>query len=197
MVSSTRILPDGYRRTGEIHLAKNKGLAILINLAAIFVFVPCLILLGSFLRWARPEPTTGTRTFSLGIAGIAGLFVSVVLIILLHELIHGFFFWAFTRSKPVFAVRPLYVYAAAPDWFIPARYYWIVGLAPLVLIGMIGLLSILVASAIWTPLLVFLVALNTAGAVGDIYIVARLLRLAPGSLVQDAGDHVSFFEPVV
>jgi hypothetical protein len=192
MISSIRTLPDGYRQTGEINLSKSKGLSILLSLAAILLFVPSCLLLGSFQRWARPELATGTVTFA-GL-GILVFFVSVPFMLLVHELIHGFFFWVFTRSRPVFALRPLYAYAAAPDWFIPARHYWIVGLAPLVLIDAVGLLLLFAAPAAWIPLLIFLVALNTAGSVGDMYIVARLLRLSPGSLVKDAGDQISFFE---
>jgi len=195
VISSTKTLPDGYNQTGEIDLSKNKRLSILLSLAAILLFVPSCVGVVLLAGWARPE-LTGPRTFSLGIAAIAGLFVSVVFMLLIHELMHGLFFWMFTRSKPVFALRPLYAYAAAPDWFIPARQYWIVGLAPLVLIDVLGLLLIFVASPGWVMVLAFVVALNTAGSVGDLYIVARLLRLSSGGLVKDTGDRISFYEPV-
>ncbi len=195
MILSTKILPDGYRQTSEINLAKNKGLAILLSVVGVILLVFSLILLGLFLRWARPELTTGAFTFTLDLLKITGLFAAVILIMGLHEFIHGFFFWMFTRSKPVFALRPLYAYAAAPEWFIPASRYWIIGLAPLVLISLVGLLFTSAAPAGWIPLSVFLTALNIAGSVGDMFIVARLLRLLPGSLVKDAGDTVSFFEP--
>ena len=195
MISSTKSLPDGYSQTEEINLAKNKGLAILLNVVGVIVFFLSLVLLGSFLRWARPELSTNTVTFKLDLLRIVGLLASVTLTMLVHEFIHGFFFWLFNRSRPVFGLRLMYAYAAAPDWFIPARQYWIIGLAPLVLIDMIGLLFIFFAPAGWVPVLVLLVALNTAGSVGDMFIVSRLLRLSPGSLAKDAGDSVSFFEP--
>jgi uncharacterized membrane protein (DUF485 family) len=194
MISPTRTLPDGYRQTDEIDLAKNKSLAVLLSLVAMVLFVLCFLLLGSFVGWARPELSTGTSVFTLDLFRILTFFAAIILTILVHEAIHGFFFWVFTRSQPVFALRLEYAYAAAPDWFIPVRQYWIIGLAPLLLIGALGLVLIFVASPGWIPMLVFLVALNTAGAVGDLFIVARLLRLSPGSLVKDAGDQMSFFE---
>ncbi len=193
MISATKTLPDDYRQMDEINLSKNKGWAILLNVVGTILFILNLVLLGSFLGWARPELSTSAST-AIDLFGIIGFLVSILLTVLVHELIHGFFFWVFTRSKPVFALRLLYAYAAAPDWFIPARQYWIVGLAPLVFIGMIGLLFILVAPAGWIPTLAFLVAMNTAGAVGDVFIVAQLLRWSPGSFVKDTGDSVSFFE---
>lgn len=195
MIASTQTLPDGYRQTHEIDLAKNKGLAILLNVLGVIVFFLSLALLGFFLRWARPEVFTSTFTFNLDLLTIAGLLASVTLTMLVHELIHGFFFWVFSRSRPVFALRLLYAYAAAPDWFIPTRHYWIIGLAPLVLIDALGLLCIFLAPAHWIPMFALLVALNTGGSVGDMLIVARLLRFSPGSLAKDAGDRVSFFEP--
>ncbi len=166
------------------------------NLAGILIFVLSLALFGSFARWARPEIFSRAVTFRLDpFVIIASLLAAIIVPMLVHELIHGLFFRIFTRSKPVFAVRLQYAYAAAPDWFIPARHYWIVGLAPLVLIDVIGLLFIFVVPAGLIPILVFMAALNTAGSVGDMYIVARLIRLSPGSLVKDAGDSLSFFEP--
>jgi hypothetical protein len=195
MMSATRTLPDDYRQTAEIDLAKNIGLVILLNLAGTVLFVLSLVLLGWLMRWVHPKITAGTLPFLLGLPELLSWLVSIPLIVIVHELIHGFFFWVFTRHQPVFALRLLYAYAAAPDWFIPARQYWIVGLAPLVILDAVGLLFILMAPTGWIPVLsAFLVALNTAGAIGDIFIVARLLQLSPGSLVKDVGDGIRFFE---
>ena len=195
MISSTRTLPEGYIQTHEIDLAKNKGLSILLNLVGIIIFFLSFVLLGSFVRWVRPELSTSTFTIKFDLSTLLGLLVLVALTMVVHELIHGFFFWVFTRSKPVYALRPAYAYAAAPDWFIPIRHYWIIGLAPLVLIDAIGLLMILLTPASWILTIVLLVALNTAGSIGDMLITAQLLRLSPASLAKDTGDKVSFFEP--
>ena len=195
MISSTRILPDGYRQTGEIDLAKNKGLAIMLNVVGALLFFLSLVLLGWLLRWARPELVTGTFSFQLGPFAILGSLASIALMLLVHELIHGLFFWIFTRQRPVFALRPLYAYAAAPDWFIPARQYSIIGLAPLVLIDAIGMFLIFLAPAGWVALSILLIAMNTGGSVGDLYIVARLAQSSPGSFANDTGDRVRFFEP--
>jgi len=198
MISSTRTLPDGYIQTHEINLAKNKGLAILLNIVGFIVFALSFVLLGLFVRWSRPELATITFSIRGGLSTILqllGLLVLVAIITVVHELIHGFFFWVFTRSKPVYALRPAYAYAAAPDRFIPVRHYWMIGLAPLVIMDAIGLLLILLAPASWILTILLLVALNTAGSIGDMFITARLLRLSPASLAKDTGDRVCFFEP--
>jgi hypothetical protein len=198
MISATRTLPDGYIQTHEFNLAKNKRLAILLNIVGFIIFVLSFVLLGLFVRWVRPDLSTITFTIRGDVSALLqllGLFLLVALIMVVHELIHGLFFWVFTRSKPTYALRPAYAYAAAPDWFILVRQYWIIGLAPLVLIDAIGILLILLAPAGWILTILLLVALNTAGSIGDMLITARLLRLSPAGLAKDTGDSVCFFEP--
>ena len=198
MLSSTRTLPIGYSQTHEIDLAKNKGLAILLNILGFFIFVLTFLLLIFFARWVRPGLLTSAFTVKGDLSTVGkllGLIVLVAFNLILHELIHGFFFWVFTHSLPVYALHMAYAYAAAPDWFIPVRQYWIIGLAPLLVIDGIGLLFILIAPASWLLTIVFLVTLNTGGAVGDLLITSHLLRASPACLVNDTGDRVCFFEP--
>jgi hypothetical protein len=198
MISATRTLPDGYTQTHEINLTKNKRLSNLLNIAGFIIFVLSFVLLGLFVRWVRPDLSIITFTIRGDLSALLqllGLLLLVALIMVVHVLIHGLFFWVFTRSKPAYALRRAYAYAAAPDWFIPVRQYWIIGLAPLVLIDAIGILLIMLAPARWILTILLLVALNTAGSIGDMLITLRLLRLSPASLAKDTGDSVCFFEP--
>jgi hypothetical protein len=198
--SPTKTLPDGFKQTHEINLAKNKGLAILLNVVGFILFLVTFALLILLAHWVRPGFSSGFVQ-NLGIlSSLWLLFVLIVLVafnLVLHELIHGFFFWLFTRSKPIYALHLAYAYAAAPDWFIPVRLYWIIGLAPLVIIDAAGLLLIFVVPVSWLLAIVFVVTLNTGGAVGDLLIISHLLRASPACLVNDVGDGVSFFEPVL
>ena len=108
--------------------------------------------------------------------------------------IHGFFFWVFTRSRPVFALKLFYAYAGAPDWYIPTRQFMIVALGPLVIIGVAGMLLMLLVPESWVVLIVLMVAFNTGGSVGDLLIFTRLLKLSPTGLANDTGDVMSFYE---
>jgi hypothetical protein len=199
MLSSTQTLPDGYIQTYEIDLAKNKGLAILLNVIGFFVFIVSFILLGSFANWIHPELSSSTITLKGDLSMMVRLLALLVIIALLlvaHELIHGLFFWIFTRSKPVYALHLTYAYAAAPDWYIPIHQYRIIGLGPLVIIDAIGLLLILAATTSWILIIIFLVAINTGGAIGDMLITARSFRMSADSLAKDKGDGLCFFEPI-
>ena len=192
MNSSTQTLPGDYVQSGEINLKKNKRLAIFLNIAAFFVFMLSLVLLSFFVRVVRPDTQNTSGNITLGTMLImVGL---TVIVLITHELIHGFFFWMFTRSRPVFALHLLYAYAGAPTWYIPSRLYAFVALSPLVIIGVVGLFLMLLVPVSWILMITFLVALNTGGAIGDLYVFTRLLKGSPSSLANDTGDVVTFFE---
>ena len=193
MNNSSKTLPEGYAQSGEIDLKKNKRLAIILNIAAVFVFFPSFFLLSRFAALIRPGIMNLAGTIRLGmVAALIGLYAISVII---HELIHGIFFRVFTRSKPVFALRlPFYVSVSAPDWYIPSRKYIIVALSPLVIIGAIGLLLILLAPERWVMFVVFVVAMNTGGSIGDLFVLTRLLKLSPACLANDTGDGVAFYK---
>ena len=192
MITSTKMLPEGYVLSGEINLKKNKRLAITLNIAAFFVFVLSFYLLSSFTALVRPNLMNISGSITAG--GAAVVVGLVIMLFTIHELIHGVFFWVFTRSTPVFALRLFYAYAGAPDWYIPTRQFMIVALGPLVIIGAAGLLLILLAPIRWIMFIIFFVAMNTGGAAGDLFVFARLFKLPPTSLMNDTGDIVTFYE---
>jgi len=96
MNNSTKTLPEGYVQSGEINLKNNKRLAITLNLVAVPVAVLSFFLLSSFAGLVRPSLMNTSGTITVGVvAVVVGL---MVLLFTFHELIHGFFFWVFTRS---------------------------------------------------------------------------------------------------
>lgn len=192
MNTSTQTLPVGYIQSGQIDLKKDKRLAILLNIGAFIVFIPMFYLLSAFTASVRPDIKNFSETITIGnVLGALGL---TVVVLIIHEIIHGLFFWIFSRGMPVFALRPLYAYAGAPTWFFPKRQYAITALGPLVIIGAVGLLLLLLAPISWIPMIAFLVALNTGGAMGDLLAFIRLLKCSPTSFTNDTGDVVTFYE---
>jgi len=192
MITSTKTLPEGYVQSGEINLKKNKRLAITLNIVALFVIVLSFYLLSSFAVLVRPGLMNTSGNITAGVLVV--LVVLVALLLTIHELIHGFFFWVFTRNKPVFALRLFYAYAGAPDWYIPTRQFMIVVLGPLVIIGAVGMLLMLLVPESWIMLIAIMVALNTGGSAGDLLVFTRLFKLSPTSLANDTGDVMTFYE---
>jgi hypothetical protein len=190
--NSTKTLPEGYVQSDEINLKKNKRLAIVLNIVAFPVAVLSFFLLSGFAVWVRPGLTSTSITMTVGeLAVLLGL---VLMLLTIHELIHGVFFWVFTRSRPVFALRLFYAYAGAPDWYIPTRQYAFAAVGPLAVIGAVGLLLVLLVPESWVMFIVILVALNTGGSMGDLLILTRISKASPTCLANDAGDVITFYE---
>ena len=192
MSNSTKTLPEGYVQSDEINLKKNKRLAVVLNIVAFPVALLSFFLLSGFAVWVRPGLTSTSITITAG--GLAVLVGLVLILLTIHELIHGFFFWVFTRSRPVFALRLFYAYAGAPDWYIPTRQYAFAAVGPLAVIGAVGLLLVLLVPESWVMYIVILVALNTGGSMGDLLILTRLFKASPTCLANDAGDAITFYE---
>lgn len=192
MTGPTQVLPAGYTQSAEINLKKNIRLMIALNIAALGIFILFFYFLPVLSALVRPEIKAFSVKITLGT--IISTFVLTVIILMIHECIHGAFFWFFTHSRPVFGFGVLYAYASAPTWFFPKRQYAITALGPLVIIGVAGLLFLLLAPGSWVFMIAFLVALNTGGAVGDLYIFIRLLKVSPKGFANDIGDAVTFFD---
>lgn len=200
MIFSTRSLPERYVKTAEVNLVTSKGLLIILNIIGSVLALVILGLLMALVVKLNPGEFSLQGTFEIDgvslfqlVAYLLGL---TVINTVLHEGVHGFFFWYFTGSRPLFALKLTYAYAAAPEWFIPRRQYMVVGLAPLVLLDAAALVLIWLAPAGWAVAAALVAALNTGGAVGDMWVVMRLLACPADCLVQDKGDGISFFEPV-
>ena len=115
--------------------------------------------------------------------------------LVIHEMVHGIFFWAFTHERPKFAFKGIYAYAAAPGWFLPKGQYVVVGLAPFIVISLLSIfLSPLLSHAI-IPYLFFIAIFNAAGALGDMIVVFWVIGQANQPLIQDQGDKFLVFSP--
>lgn len=197
---ATQILPSGYRSIGTLDINKNERLLLLLNLAGMAGLVASGWLFLKVLAWLRPYDSALAFRFQLhSIAGIIFLTGSIlgllVFHIILHEAIHGVFFWLFTRSRPRFAFRWTHAYAAAPGWYIPRNFYLITALAPLVLISLAGILLFAFGPPAWLLPTWFVLMMNAGGAVGDLLVAGWLLRQPAGCLAQDRGDAVTLYVP--
>jgi hypothetical protein len=194
----TRTLPDGYRLTRIIDLKKDIRLAIGLNIAAFLFLIPTAVVLLQIVRASHPGfvSDSGRIVFSGStFLHIVGVIVAISLVLIVHELVHGLFFWIATRTRPKFGFQLTYAYAAAPDWYIPVRFYWWIGIAPFLLLGIIGILWLIVAPEFLLLYLVVAIAMNTAGSIGDLWILYTLFLQPAGCLVNDRGDGISFYIP--
>jgi hypothetical protein len=121
------------------------------------------------------------------------MLVSTAVAIFVHELVHGAFFWLYSRSRPRFGFRGGYAYAAAPGWFFPRRQYLVIALAPLVLLSILGMVLVAIVPAGAIVAILFGLVANAAGAVGDMWIAFKVMRERRKIVVEDLGDGMNFY----
>jgi hypothetical protein len=192
-MQATQQLPPSYAQSGKLDLSNNRMAVVGLNLLLLVVLAVLTVGVLFFVRGVRGGDGVGFG--SSGIVISLTLFALYILMILLHEAIHGVCFWWYTRARPYFGVSWRYAYAAAPGWYIPRNDYFVVALAPAVVITVVGLLLIAVVPPAFVAPLAFVVVVNGAGAVGDYTVVVWLLRKTPQTLVQDVGDTMTLYAP--
>lgn len=192
----TRQLPLSHRHAGTLDLAKQPLLVLALSLGSLLLFA--LTVVGAFQLLPLLRPNLESLGFSVDGLGDLARFALIgvallALMVVVHEGLHGLFFWRYTGSRPTFGLKGLYAYAAAPGWYLPRNQHLVVALAPLVLITLAGMLLLLVVPAATVLPVIFVVALNIGGAVGDLVVALWLLRAEPNALVEDTGDAIALF----
>jgi len=110
--------------------------------------------------------------------------VSYVVMIVVHEAIHGLAF-AFWGGRPYFGAKlPVAFFCGAKNQIFRRNAYVVVGLAPLVVITVAGIVLTLVAPGLAAYVLLGTVG-NVSGAAGDVWAVFRILRQPAHMLVED------------
>jgi hypothetical protein len=200
-MSATQHLPEGYRSIGTLDITKNLKLLVYLNIAGLVLLVGFYYVFIRAAFWMRPEAARqGLAGGVLSLSGTLVIILAVIgiyaAVIILHEAMHGIFMFWFTHTRPVFAFRGYYAYAAAPGWYFPRDQYMLVSLAPLVLLSLLGLVVLAFVPAGWFLTVISFVAFNGSGAIGDLAVFIWLLRQPSTCLAYDVGEAVTLYLPV-
>ncbi len=182
-------LPRGYVRVASLDLARDRRAFLAIQVVGTLLFFAFGWLFFRFGLLMRREAFGRSLTLS----GFLGLLVAMVVVIILHEAVHGVLFWAYTRELPRFGFKGIFAYAAAPTWYLPRNHHLVAALAPFLVITAAGM-----ALTPWVPagaLLAWLFGLtvNAAGAVGDFFVAAVSIMHPPDLLVNDYGEAITLY----
>jgi hypothetical protein len=110
--------------------------------------------------------------------------IGYILILPIHELIHAAAF-AFWGGKPYFGAKlPYALYCGAKDQLFHRNQYFVIGLAPLLVITLAGIIFILISPVLASYTLFALIG-NFSGAAGDIWVVRKLSHRPRSILVED------------
>jgi hypothetical protein len=186
-------LPVGYQAVYSLDLSKNLRVALWLNVTALALFLVFGWLFTEVSKLLRPDYWADGGVGILTGLDIVGAMLALVLMMILHEGIHGVFFWLFTHERPRFGLKLLYAYAAAPDWYLPRDQYKAVGLAPFIVITLASLTLLPVVPLHLMPTLLFLLTLNAGGSVGDFYVVKKISEYPAESLINDKGDSFTVY----
>ena len=197
MLKTTVTLPANFRACGTLDLGANRLALLGVTAAGAALLLPFGWLVQRFLLLTRPGDGSFEGVLNeLGIVMVLGFLLGLTAVVaIIHESIHGLFFWLVTRRRPVFGFRGPYAYAAAPACHIPRDPYLVTGLAPLVLMTLAGLALLLLVPVWALPAVAFMVIFNGAGCSGDLVVVGWLLTRPRDTLVCDRGDACTIYQP--
>lgn len=182
-------------RYKEINLTKDKKRLVLINLLALILLFLGFWFFSYLGALIKGLPDRVSATF--GLETILLYLVAFVLLLFIHEGIHGYFFKRFAPGRPVkYRFHGYALSASSPETkYSKGKFIWI-GLAPFVLIT-ISLSLAFLSSGISFLAYVFLASFHTSGCVGDFYFTYLLLKEPADILVEDTGDGMIFYKEEV
>ena len=197
-MNPTKTLPETHILAWAVDMKKDRRLHWLLQVAGLAWFFAASFLVLKMVAALRPDFILAgefNNVLDVLLWGLAALLI-IFITVTIHELVHGLFFWLFSKSRPQFGIGPGYAYAAAPDWFFPKGQYLIIGMAPLVVLTVIGLIAIAFAPLGWLPAIFLVIVFNAGGAIGDIYVCLRIGLEAPNIWVKDTGDGFEVYRTV-
>ena len=202
-------LPPNYKRDKTLDLLRNTFLLLSLIPIGSFVLLGmgwvglklALLIRPSSMQILLPQngemtlPSNGL-VFIIPLVWITGIVFSAPITIILHELIHGLFFWIFTTEMPRFGYRGLLFYTAPPDGLYFSRNpYLVITLAPFGLITILGLLLLLFVPINLLAALISIIALNASGSIGDVAVALWLLPKPSTILIEDQGTRIVTYAP--
>lgn len=192
MLKAYRINEISFDDIEVVDFQKNRKLMITVNLLS-FVFFILFYILFDFYSRAVGINTTGDLLYHIKILRILPLTANVIfiagllLMMSIHELIHGFFFYIYTGEKPLLGFKSIYAYAASPGWYIRKNYFQIITLSPVILMTAAGLILMPFIPRGYSSMILLLAAVNAAGSICDIWISIVLARKPDETYVNDSG----------
>jgi hypothetical protein len=208
MMKANVSLPSNYSKYTVLEPTKEPKFVIgaVVTAIALLLIVGWLLVL--FVNALRPAALNGMRlrdlfsttatgsSFTIPPALFRNFGLALIAGVILHEIVHGLFYWLFSSHRPKFGFQGLIPYAAAPAGvYFPRNQFLAIGLSPLVLLTAVGLLLMVILPIAYVPFLLFFVAFNAAGAAGDLIMVIQFMPFSSDTVMEDNGSGVIIYGP--
>lgn len=188
---SVNQLPEGYELDYSLDLNENKKLFIKINLLAVLLLVPLVILFFLIIAYTSKEVFNNSMESESG--KYLYFLIGVVLYIIIHELIHALFFRFASKGKLKFTFNLKMASASIPDAFFYKKPYLMAGLAPAVIMSVIFIVLLILTDGTDFFLVYMLFLIHVCGCIGDFYVSWKLRKYPEDTLIQDYGMGMRFF----
>jgi hypothetical protein len=187
--NSIHALPDNY--TEAEHLVVTEGKRLLwLNVLAFVPLAVSLVLMGAWwllvvrLRGAIPG---GDLSWWVGL-------LLVLLVLPLHEGLHaGAILWAGHKPRIGAKLDKGVLYATADGALFRRNEFVVIALAPILVITLAGMALMFALPDRWGFWVGLAVAFNASSAIGDLWMVAEVLRYPPDALVRDEEDGIRIY----
>lgn len=173
--------PEGYELKYDLDLQRNKKVFLLLNVLSIVIVLPFLFGLVWF-----DFSTLGQFEFFF-------IFPAFLVIIIIHEWIHGFFFHRYSHTKVKYQFHGWAFSASTPGYLYLKANYLIVGLAPAVILNTLLLLLSIFLPSPYNLLSYLVLILHFSGCVGDFYVTSVLMKYPKDTYVEDTGVGMKFY----
>lgn len=170
---ASKTIDNGYVMAEKIDLMKNTKLAIMINLGAVLVMLPFIAV--PVLVW-RLSDSFATTGLDISLSSILIFLLGIILIMVIHEFVHGLAFKYYSKAKIKYGFTGLYAYAGCPDWFFKKREYLVIDMAPCVVLNLLMVVSLFFVQGEVFYIIYLILAIHFSGCIGDIYVTLKLIR---------------------
>lgn len=176
-------LPEGYRELLHIDLQKDQKLMLLVNGLAVVICAVMLAVAAALVPISYLVEVSDLLAFGIKAFVIC---VGMVVYLVLHEAVHGFFMRHYCSAPVFFGFTGMYAYAASKGYFC-RKHYLIIGLSPVVLWGLVLAVLNTVVPVSWFYVVYLIQVINVSGAAGDLYVTWKMLTMPSDILVHDTG----------
>ncbi len=192
-------LPENYRLVKTVDATK-APFAVVFNLLSLVMMVGAFAVL--YFAFGTDVSLIKEQFLTLPdftkILALLLLVVGFIVYIVLHELVHGVVYKAFTKRKLTFGVTMTCAYCGVPDVFVYRTASLCALLAPFVVFSIAFIVPMFfLQNTVWFLLLAALFAMHFGGCVGDLYItVLYVFKFRDGkTLMRDTGPVQTFYLP--
>lgn len=186
-------LPENYREARHL-VATERGMLLRLNIASLIPLGLMLMFMGWW--WALVRNIRGeySTAFSESLSPLIAVIVVLVVTFGLHEALHGLAIrWYGHKPRFGIALEKGVMYATTDNALFPRNQFIAVALAPLVVMTLLGMILMVFLPDRLAYYAGLIVVLNAAGAIGDLWMTAEVLRYPPDTLVRDEADSIRIY----